>query len=300
MRRAFVSALPAPLTFRSSYTILLAQLRLPMPPDSATRLPVVRFRCDQRFDDFAATDTPGVGFCSQCRRSVHDFRGRSAAHIRAVHRAEIAAGRGMPCGAYDRLFVETPLPPEPGPWRVRWTGWLAALGLGAPLGLAGCATERTATRSIPFVSAVEPLSGGSRCDTEHVRLVGTTSTDTLRGVVVDEQGLEVIGATVTIVGTPLQAVTDLEGRFAIVQPNNPYRSDVLRVGVEALTYRVLLVDHARWGQELRLVLHQAGEVTGIVVFTDDGVKEEMESRGGVTTVLHRGLETIRRVVYPHR
>ena len=96
MRRAFVSALSAPLTFRSSYTILLAQLRLPMPPDSATRLPVVRFRCDQRFDDFAATDAPGVGFCSQCRRSVHDFRGRSAAHIRAVHRAEIAAGRGMP------------------------------------------------------------------------------------------------------------------------------------------------------------------------------------------------------------
>lgn len=264
----------------------------------ASNLPVVRFRCDQRFDDLAATGTPGVGFCAQCQKNVLDFRGRSAAHVRAVHRAEIAAGRGTPCGAYDRLFVETPLPPESGLWRRRWTGWLAALGLGAPLGLAGCATERPAAEPVSFASTVETLPGGSRCGTRHARLVGKTSTDYLRGVIVDEHGDTVIGANV-FMDNERRAVTNVDGQFRLDRIAQD-TTDLVSFRVTYIGYKPLHIQ-ARWGQYLRLVLHEDGIVAGeIVVVQDDGVEEGMESRGGVTTVLHRGLETIRRVVYPHR
>lgn len=268
-----------------------------MPP-SVRNLPVVRFRCDQRFDDFAATDAPGVGFCAQCRKNVHDFRGRSAAHIRAVHRAEIAAGRGTPCGAYDRQFVETPLLPEPGPWRVRWTGWLAALG--APLGLAGCATERNATEPISFASTVEALPAAQRCGTEHVRVTAVSdSANAVQGIVLDEHGEPLIGANVVILGLQQYgAISNVDGHFRILR--GPIAEEAVTLRIAYIGYKTLDV-RVKWGHALRLVLHEESiELSGEVIIADDGIEEGMESRGGVTTVLHRGLETIRRVVYPHR
>jgi len=80
--------------------------------------------------------------------------------------------------------------------------------------------------------------------------------------------------------------------------------ETVALQIAYIGYKTLDVE-VQWGQTLRLVLHEGdleGETvtTGMVGLYDDGVEEGMESRGGVTTVLHRGLETIRRVVYPHR
>jgi hypothetical protein len=45
-------------------------------------------------------------------------------------------------------------------------------------------------------------------------------TRTIKGTVKDEQGTEIIGATVSVPGTKVAAVTDLDGNFSVDVPES--------------------------------------------------------------------------------
>jgi TonB-linked SusC/RagA family outer membrane protein len=102
----------------------------------------------------------------------------------------------------------------------------------------------------------------------------------ISGIIVDEQGESIPGASVAIVGTQLGAITDLDGRFTVNAPENA----ILRISF--LGYET---QNIRTGKEkeLRIVLKEDTKMLNEVVVTAMGITREAKSlsyaREGVDT-----------------
>ena len=92
---------------------------------------------------------------------------------------------------------------------------------------------------------------------------------TVTGQVLDENGEPVIGATVSIKGTNVTAVTDMDGRFTIKAPQGA----TLAVSYVGYGTRDVAVD----GNHLTVSLDQNAQVLDEVVVTALGIKKEAKS-----------------------
>ena len=98
---------------------------------------------------------------------------------------------------------------------------------------------------------------------------GAVQASTVTGQVLDENGDPVIGATVSVKGTNVNAVTDFDGRFSI----NASRGASLIVSYVGYGTREVLVD----GTALTIDLKQDSQVLNEVVVTALGIKKEAKS-----------------------
>jgi hypothetical protein len=79
-------------------------------------------------------------------------------------------------------------------------------------------------------------AGNQATDIMWVRVTGTVSTGSVSGIVRDEDGNPISGATVTIPGTTLQAVTDATGHYMIPYvPAGTYDIRISKNGYESET-----------------------------------------------------------------
>ena len=92
---------------------------------------------------------------------------------------------------------------------------------------------------------------------------------TVTGQVLDENGEPVIGATVSVKGTNVTAVTDMDGRFTIKAPQGA----TLAVSYVGYGTRDVAVD----GNHLTVSLDQNAQVLDEVVVTALGIKKEAKS-----------------------
>ena len=98
---------------------------------------------------------------------------------------------------------------------------------------------------------------------------GTVQTSMVTGQVLDENGEPVIGATVSVKGSHVTAVTDVDGRFSIKAP----RGSTLAVSYVGYGTRDVKVD----GGNLTVNLQQDARVLNEVVVTALGIKKEAKS-----------------------
>ncbi len=98
---------------------------------------------------------------------------------------------------------------------------------------------------------------------------GAMQASTVTGQVLDENGDPVIGATVSVKGANVNAVTDFDGRFSI----NASRGASLIVSYVGYGTREVLVD----GKTLTIDLKQDSQVLNEVVVTALGIKKEAKS-----------------------
>ena len=98
---------------------------------------------------------------------------------------------------------------------------------------------------------------------------GTVQASTVTGQVLDENGEPIIGATVSVKGANVNAVTDFDGRFSI----NASQGASLIVSYVGYGTREVLVD----GNALTIDLKQDSQVLNEVVVTALGIKKEAKS-----------------------
>ena len=98
---------------------------------------------------------------------------------------------------------------------------------------------------------------------------GTVQASMVTGQVLDENGEPIIGATVSVKGTNVNAVTDFDGRFSI----NASRGASLIVSYVGYGTREVLVG----GNALTIDLKQDSQVLNEVVVTALGIKKEAKS-----------------------
>lgn len=65
-----------------------------------------------------------------------------------------------------------------------------------------------------------------------ISVLAMAQTRTVKGTIRDKQGMEIIGATVTVPGTQANAITDINGRYSIQVPDNGKQLKVTYIGFD--------------------------------------------------------------------
>ena len=100
---------------------------------------------------------------------------------------------------------------------------------------------------------------------------------TIRGTVLDETGLSVIGAAVQVPGTSVGAITDLDGYYEITVP-----ADATQLTFTFLGYATVTVDIT--GEEVNVTMQPDTEFLEEVVVVGYGVTRKSDLTGSVSTV----------------
>ncbi|HIZ32270.1 MAG TPA: TonB-dependent receptor [Candidatus Bacteroides merdigallinarum] len=131
------------------------------------------------------------------------------------------------------------------------------------------------------------ISGGTVYATPSERQVSQANQQqdgTCTGVVVDETGMTVIGASVVVKGTSNGAITDLDGKFVI---KNAKPGDVI-----VITYVGYSPVEVTWnGQPLNITLKEDSELLDEVVVVGYGVQKKVNVTGAVSMVESEVLES---------
>lgn len=210
-------------------------------------------RCDQDWDRMPLV--AGGRQCLQCDKRIIDMTRLSPAGIAAVH---LASAEPV-CGRYtdEQLSAKPPHPPRSAAWR-RSPAMVSLLSLllhepADAAGAAAPAIERIAEKST------------DRTITPHgpVREAAQDSL-LLRGRVVERSGNKLEGVpfvNVQVVGTPIGAVTDFDGGFAL-------DLSTLDGTTDSVTVEVVFIGYAR--QRRRIALHH----TNALVFDFTGTEQD--------------------------
>ncbi|MBT1686817.1 carboxypeptidase-like regulatory domain-containing protein [Dawidia soli] len=186
--------------------------------------------CAEPWSSF--TPTSEGGFCGSCQKTVIDFTRMSDQQILDY----LAAKRGKTCGRFRPDQLKTYTFPEPNGIRPGLT--LIRAGI---LGLLLLFTTRPAgSKNIP--SVMPPIEATQDTPSREASAASTTHERWFKGVVRDESGAPMPGASIIRKGTTQGTVTDAEGRFDF--PNMLKAGDVLVVyylGFEPLEY---LISHS--------------------------------------------------------
>lgn len=96
------------------------------------------------------------------------------------------------------------------------------------------------------------------------------------GVVVDKEGMSIIGATVQIDGTANGTMTDMDGKFDINVPNNKTKLKISYVGYTPVTIRAT--------RDMKIVMQEAAEVLEEVVVVGYGVVKKSDLTSSISTL----------------
>ena len=107
--------------------------------------------------------------------------------------------------------------------------------------------------------------------------------ETAQGIVVGEDGLPIIGASIRVKGTTTGVITGIDGDFRL--------ADVKRGDVIEVTYVGYLTQSIAWkGQALDIVLKEDAEMLDEVVVIGYGTQKKVNLTGAVSTVNQKALE----------
>ena len=106
------------------------------------------------------------------------------------------------------------------------------------------------------------------------------------GTVVDEKGEPVIGASVTVVGTALGTITNLEGKYSLTDVQEDSKVAISFVGYGALTFS------AKDKQLARVVLKEDSELLDEVVVIGYGTERKSDLSTAVSQVKSKDFESI--------
>lgn len=108
---------------------------------------------------------------------------------------------------------------------------------------------------------------------------------TLKGTIVDENGLPIIGANVLVKGTTNGTITDVDGNFSLDVANG----DILFVSYIGYVDRELKVGKEK---ELKIVLKEDTKTLDEVVVVGYGVQKKVNLTGSITAIKTKELENI--------
>ena len=211
--------------------------------------------------------------CASCEKSVTDF---SWMTDREIHQYLTVSGNNL-CGRFRRDQLDRPVRAYVKPS----TGWRAAAAAGGLLLSAGAAAQVPGADVVvdqapPYTELSEIINGEVE---KEARMKGV-----FRGVVTDEEGEPLIGATVLIIGTTTGTVTDFDGQFELTVK----AGQVLKfsyIGYESLSHRVKRNDSGFVDEGRTLIMAKSvEELTGIVVTGYSGVMGKMVVGGTVSVV----------------
>lgn len=195
-------------------------------------------RCDQDWDNMP--QVLGGRQCLHCEKRIVDMTRLSPAEIAAIH---LASAEPV-CGRYtgEQLMAKSPHPPRAAAWR-RSPAMVSLLSLllHEPADVA-CAVPPAIERSADEAADRTITTDGSVRETAQDSLL-------LRGRVVERSGEKLEGVpfvNVQVVGTPIGAVTDINGHFAL-------DLSTLDGVTDSVTVEVVYIGYAR--QRRRIALH---------------------------------------------
>ena len=146
---------------------------------------------------------------------------------------------------------------------------------------------RKGLKSISALLLCCAISGGAVYAAPSERQVSQASQQqdgSCTGVVVDETGMTIIGASVVVKGTTNGAITDLDGKFVI---KNVKPGDVIQI-----TYVGYSPVEVKWnGQPLNITLKEDAELLDEVVVVGYGVQKKVNVTGAVSMVESDVLES---------
>lgn len=232
--------------------------------------------CSESWEEM--TPLPGGRYCRCCEKTVVDFTTMTGQQITRLYQRR----QGRVCGRFymDQLEKDLPLPEPAG----RWQKFRALGALLSGLLLSGAAAAQTAVQKP--AAAVQPS----------VQKPGETPARTVKGVVTDEAGEPLIGASIALTddtGRIITGTVSLEdGRFGLKIPANTGQlglkfSYVGYDNQELELERAQLHEEKRIEVQMKQVSHELAEalviayrgpvmrglITGIVV-ARNGEKEE--------------------------
>lgn len=171
--------------------------------------------CSENWENMTAGH--GERFCASCQKSVVDFTRMSDAELRLYFQSY----SGSTCGRFtrDQLNRDIPIPPKPIPWikyffRISLPAFLLSLKAGAQVQRERVPIEVTPVRPITAIQ-----------DT-------VLPANIITGMVHDEAGLPLPGASGVIKGTKIGTATNEYGQFSIKQPDLPVTLLVSFIGYE--------------------------------------------------------------------
>ncbi|HTF30205.1 MAG TPA: carboxypeptidase-like regulatory domain-containing protein [Flavitalea sp.] len=195
-------------------------------------------------------------FCSTCTKNVVDFTGFTDSQLAAYFKMR----PNNVCGKLSVVQINRNLA-SPIPYARSQSTLLLGLGFSA-LSITGCVPELGKV-TIGELEITEyqttnlPTSSKNSRNAEDNHTVDTV----IKGIVKDTFGLSIVGATVTIHGSPIGVITDYEGRFKLNVPVEQ-NADTIKLSIQHVGYiEQLLSVHTPFSNELNVSLVRVNAIS---------------------------------------
>jgi len=227
---------------------------------------------------------PGDGkrYCLSCQKSVIDFTAMTDSELIQYFKKL----NGSTCGRFTegQLNRNMPFPKKPLPW-VKYFFKVAL-----PLFLLSFKSSAQGQRATTPIEVMPVKPKGSIIDT------ATTGRLLIKGIVSDEAGLPLPGATIAIKGTPRGAVSDAQGSFILSDIGVPATLVVSSVGFQS---KQVKIDSIQQGLEIKLKLTPAlmGEV--VVVGYTISKKTSRKETKKIKKQQHTSITSSSILTYPN-
>lgn len=120
---------------------------------------------------------------------------------------------------------------------------------------------------------VDCLSSYAETSLGHVQIVGQASEKVITGTILDEAGLPIVGANVTVKGTSKGTISDVDGVFKLSVPQNNSVLVISFIGYKTITLPV------GTNTVLKIAMEPEAEQLNEVVVTALGIKREKKALG---------------------
>jgi hypothetical protein len=205
--------------------------------------------CTQNWDEMSPDNTGR--FCASCQKTVIDFTKFSEEELISYFQQQ----KNIVCGRLTEKQLSIPIPQRP----KRLTFWavnkFAAASLIAALGLpfkADAQVSITPTHNTPEREVDNPVP-------EKLTLI--------KGVVKDENGEEIPGATITVKSTDKGTVSDIDGRFQLELPERDSAYKLICNALGMITQEVSVIE--------------SGSIN-IIMENDNNIKGQTITAGGIS------------------
>ncbi len=209
--------------------------------------------CHERWENMEQRDEQ-QRFCQSCERTLTDFSSYTDAQLFQFFQQQ----KGKLCGRFREDQLQRPLYGK----RLH-SSWWRALAVLSGLGISSCAGQAQTVRGEPTVLVENDQAIAKESPADD----GVAGPQTITGVVKDEYGEPLIGATILVKETVTGTTTDFDGRFSLDIPDGSELLVVSYVGFQTKEY--VLADMLATGPADQLTFHlemnMMEEMLGVVV-----------------------------------
>ena len=144
--------------------------------------------------------------------------------------------------------------------------------------LSGKAQIRRAVRAFCLCLFLGNIATQVLANSDVSAVNGVRQDVTVKGLVVDETGETVIGANIKVVGAATGAITDIDGKFAVVVPDGG------KIEISFIGYTTQTLVVPKNGEEMKIILKEDSKVLDEVVVVGYGTQRVKDLTGAATSV----------------